>query len=77
MIRDLAIALGALVAATALAELLGAANLGTSLTFGVMAFMGAIVALILVRGPRSVPPADSQAEPERLRRPKPSGRTSS
>ena len=57
MIRDLAIAVAALVVVTVLAELLGAVNLGTSLTFGTIAFMGAIVALILVRGPKAPPPA--------------------
>ena len=58
MIRDLAIAFGAFIAATLLAELLGAVDLGTALTFGTIAFMGAIVALIVVRGPRSGgPPA--------------------
>ena len=44
-----AIAIGtAFVAATLLAELFGAANLGTALTFGTIAFMIAVVALILV-----------------------------
>jgi cobalamin biosynthesis protein CbiG len=48
--RDLALALAAFVAATLLAELLGAVNLGTALTFGTIAFMGTIVGLILWRG---------------------------
>ena len=51
--RDLAIALGAFVAATLIAELLGAVNLGTALTFGSIAFMAAIVGTIVLRGPRS------------------------
>jgi hypothetical protein len=53
MLRDFAIAAGAFVAATLLAELFGAADLGTALTFGSIAFMGAIVGLILARGPRT------------------------
>ena len=48
--RDLAICVGALVVVTLLAELLGAENLGTALTFGTIAFMAAVVAVILVRG---------------------------
>ena len=51
--RDLALGLGAFIVATLLAELLGAVNLGTALTFGTIAFMGTIVGLILWRG-RSV-----------------------
>ena len=47
--RDLAICLAAFVAATLLAELLGAENLGTALTFGQIAFMAAVVGVILVR----------------------------
>ena len=53
MIRDLALAFGALVLATLLAELLGAANLGTALTFGAIAFMATIVAVIVLPGPRA------------------------
>ncbi|HEV2061589.1 MAG TPA: hypothetical protein VGR12_01955 [Solirubrobacteraceae bacterium] len=49
MIRELAIIVGAFVAGTLLAELLGATNLGTALTFGTMALMLAILALILRR----------------------------
>ena len=49
--RDFAIAIGALVAVTLLAELLGAVDLGTALTFGSIAFMAAIVGSILIRGP--------------------------
>jgi hypothetical protein len=52
VIRDLAICFGALVAATLLAELLGAVNLGTALTFGEIAFMAAVVGVILWRGRR-------------------------
>ena len=56
--RDYAIALGALVAATLVAELLGAVDHGTALTFGVIAFMAVIIGSILLRGPRSGgPPA--------------------
>jgi hypothetical protein len=63
MIRDLVLSLAAFVAATLLAELLGAVNLGTALTFGAIAFMGTIVALILVRGPQTGPPAERTAPP--------------
>jgi hypothetical protein len=60
LLRDLAISLGAFVAATLLAELFGAANLGTALTFGAIAYMGTIVGLILARGPKeSADPARS------------------
>ena len=51
--RDLAIAFGAFVAGTLIAELLGAVDLGTALTFGSIAFMGAIIGSILIRGPRN------------------------
>lgn len=44
--RPFLIAFGALVVVTVLAELLGATNLGTALTFGMMAFLIAVVALI-------------------------------
>ena len=58
MIRDFAACIAAFVVATLLAELLGATNLGTALTFGTIAFMGMVVGLILIRGPRSGgPPA--------------------
>ncbi|HEX2087996.1 MAG TPA: hypothetical protein VHF89_20075 [Solirubrobacteraceae bacterium] len=46
--RDLAILLGALVGGTVAAELLGARNLGTALTFGTIAFMIAVLALMLL-----------------------------
>ena len=49
MIRELAIILGAFVAGTLLAELLGATNLGTALTFGTMAMMLTILVVILRR----------------------------
>ena len=52
MIRDLLVALAALIVVTALAELLGAENFGTALTFGVMAYMATIVGRILLRGPQ-------------------------
>ncbi len=50
MIRPLALMLGAFVLATVVAELLGAANLGTALTFGQLAFAATLVA-VLVKGP--------------------------
>ena len=53
MIRDLAFSFGAFAVVTLLAELLGATNLGTALTFGSIAFMGTIVGLILLRGPQT------------------------
>ena len=53
LLRDLALSLAAFAVATLLAELLGAVNLGTALTFGTIAFMGTIVGLILLRGPQS------------------------
>ena len=46
--RDLAVLAGAFATGTLLAELLGATNLGTALTFGTMAFMLAILALMLL-----------------------------
>lgn len=55
-LRDLAIAVGALIAGTLVAELFGAADLGTALTFGSIAFMAAIIGSILIRGPRSGDP---------------------
>ena len=50
---DAAVALAVLVVVTLLAELLGAENLGTALTFGVIAFMATIVGLIVGRGPQA------------------------
>jgi hypothetical protein len=47
--RDLTIMLGAFVLASALAGALGAANLGTALAFGQMAFAGALVYVLLRR----------------------------
>jgi hypothetical protein len=47
---DLAIVLAAFVGVTALAELLGATNLGTALAFGQMAFALAAV-LVIIRRP--------------------------
>lgn len=41
--------LAAFAAATAIAELLGAANLGTAMGFGQIAFMVALLALLLRR----------------------------
>ena len=42
-----ALLVAVLVVVTLIAELAGATDLGTALTFGVIAFMGAVVALIL------------------------------
>ena len=50
MTRDLITILGAFVLATAVAAALGAANFGTALTFGQIAFAGALV-FVLVRRP--------------------------
>jgi hypothetical protein len=47
---DLALVLGAFVVVTLVAELLGATNFGTALTFGTMAFAGVLV-FVLVRRP--------------------------
>jgi hypothetical protein len=47
--RDLLIVLGAFVLATAVAALLGAANFGTALTFGQIAFAAALVFVLLRR----------------------------
>jgi len=46
---DLAIIVGAFAAATALAELAGAANLGTAMSFGQIAFALAAVFVVLRR----------------------------
>ncbi len=46
---ELAIMLGAFVLASALAGLLGAANLGTALTFGQLAFAAALAFVLLRR----------------------------
>jgi hypothetical protein len=50
MKRDLAVILAAFILATLIAEIAGATNFGTALTFGQMAFAGALV-LVLVRRP--------------------------
>jgi hypothetical protein len=49
VIVELAIMLGALVVGTAIAGALGAANLGIALSFGTMAFVIAVVAVMLRR----------------------------
>lgn len=49
MIRSLMILLGAFVVATAVAELLGAVNFGTALTFGQIAFAAVLVWVLLRR----------------------------
>ena len=46
---DLLIMFGALAVVTLLAELLGATNLGTALTFGVMAFAAAATWVVVKR----------------------------
>lgn len=50
MRRDLAALVGVFVVVTLIAEALGATNFGTALTFGTMAFAGALV-FVLVRRP--------------------------
>ena len=49
MLGDIAMMLGAFAAASALAGLLGAANLGTALTFGQLGFAVALVVVLLRR----------------------------
>jgi hypothetical protein len=48
-VRDLALLAAAFAAATGIAELLGAANLGTALTFGELAFVATLLWLLLAR----------------------------
>jgi hypothetical protein len=47
MLRAVAVLLGVFVAVTLVAELAGAANLGTAATFGQLAFLAALVAMIV------------------------------
>jgi hypothetical protein len=47
VLRATAILLGIFVGVTLVAELLGAANLGTAATFGQLAFLAALVWLVL------------------------------
>ncbi|HEU4974786.1 MAG TPA: hypothetical protein VFT50_06815 [Baekduia sp.] len=49
MIRDLLTLLAVLVVVTAIAALLGAANFGTALTFGTIAFAATLLWIILKR----------------------------
>jgi hypothetical protein len=49
LVRDLLILLAVFAGVTLVADLAGAANLGTAATFGQIAFMAAVVALILLR----------------------------
>ena len=49
MLRDLAILVAVFVGVTAVAELLGAANLGTAAAFGQVAFVLVVVELIVRR----------------------------
>jgi hypothetical protein len=44
---DLALLLGSFVGVTAIAELLGAVNMGTAMTFGVLAFAATLLWVIL------------------------------
>jgi hypothetical protein len=48
-VRDLAILIATFAVVTALAELLGAANLGTAMTFGQIAFAAVLVYILLRR----------------------------
>jgi hypothetical protein len=50
MIRELGILAAAFAGATLVAELFGAMNLGTAMTFGTIAFMATLVAIMLLRG---------------------------
>jgi hypothetical protein len=47
--RDLALIIGIAILATVIAELLGAINTGTALTFGQIAFAGALLWVLLKR----------------------------
>lgn len=49
MIRDLLILLAAFVLATTIAAIAGATNFGTALTFGQIAFAGALVWVLVKR----------------------------
>lgn len=49
MMRDVALIVGAFIAASALAGALGAVNLGTALAFGQIALAGATVYVLLRR----------------------------
>jgi hypothetical protein len=50
LIKDVLLLAAVLAVVTVVAELAGAENLGTALTFGVIAFMATVVALMLRRG---------------------------
>jgi hypothetical protein len=45
--RDISLLLGAFVGVTAIAELFGAANMGTAMTFGVLAFAATLLWVML------------------------------
>lgn len=49
MLRDLAVLAAVFVVVTALAEVLGAPNLGTAASFGQLAFMLVLVAILVRR----------------------------
>jgi hypothetical protein len=49
MLRDIAVPVTVFAVVTALASLLGATNLGTAATFGQVAFMLAVAAVVLRR----------------------------
>lgn len=46
-VRDISLLAGVFVGVTAIAELFGAVNLGTALTFGQLAFAGALLWVML------------------------------
>jgi hypothetical protein len=46
-VSDLALLLGSFVSVTALAELFGAVNMGTAMTYGELAFAGVLLWVIL------------------------------
>lgn len=56
---DLGVLVAALLAGTALAELLGATNMGTALTFGTLAFTAALL-WALLRPPHDAAPRASR-----------------
>ena len=49
MLRDVAVLVGAFALASVVAEVLGAANLGTALSFGQIGFAAALVYVLLRR----------------------------
>jgi hypothetical protein len=55
-VSDIGIVLGAFVAVSAIAALLGAANMGTALTFGQIAFAAAVLWVLLTPAEQAGPP---------------------